>query len=129
LSYIENSDKILFQRALGEDGEKPNVTGMYVCSGFMVFNDTDICSELIEKCNMYPDEDDQLLINQLVLTDEFIDSFELLPIMKFPLAKDIYRFNSGETHTAILHHCATLAGIDSKIEFLKNKEMWYIKNE
>ena len=117
LPYIENNSKILFQRALGEDGEKP--IDASICSGFMVFNDTNICAELIKKCSMYTDADDQLLINQLALTDDFIDSIELLPIMKFPMA-------NGNRYDAVLHHAATLVGIHTKIEFFKNKRMWYI---
>lgn len=124
LPYIENSNKILFQRALGEDGEKPIDFG--ICSGFMVFNDTAICAELIKKCSTHTDADDQLLINQLALTNEFIDSFELLSIMKFPLAKDIFRFSNENRYDAVLHHAATLVGIDTKIEFLKKIGTWYI---
>jgi FkbM family methyltransferase len=124
LPYIENSDKILFQRAHGEDGEKP-LNG--ICSGFMVFNDTIKCAELIHRCSTYTDDDDQLLINQIAVTDEFIDSFELLPIMKFPLARDICRFNEVDIRTAVLHHSATLVGIENKINYIKDRlGMWYI---
>lgn len=123
LTYIENNDKILFQRASGEDGEKIDI-----CSGFMVFNDTIVCEELIKKCTLTEnhEEDDQLLINKIAFLEEFIDSIELLPITKFPLAKDIYRFTNESKYDAVLHHAATLVGIHNKIEFLKNKGMWYI---
>jgi len=123
LTYIENNDKILFQRASGEDGEKIDI-----CSGFMVFNDTIVCEELIKKCTLTEnhEEDDQLLINKIAFLEEFIDSIELLPITKFPLAKDIDRFTAESKYDAVLHHAATIVGIHNKIKFLKNKGMWYI---
>lgn len=125
LAYIEHSEKMLFQQAHGEDGEKA-LNG--ICSGFMVFNNTTVCAELIKKCTLIEnnEEDDQLLINKIAFSEEFIDSIELLPIIKFPLARDILRFTNENKYDAVLHHAATLVGIHNKIEFLKNKGMWYI---
>ena len=125
LPYIENNEKILFQRAIGEDGGLSPVGS--ICSGFMVFNDTLKCTELIEKCSIYTNDDDQMLINQIAYTDEFSSSFELLPIMKFPLANAPAGWSTNDRHTAILHHAATLIGIDNKINYFKNWEMWYIE--
>lgn len=131
LPYIENNNKMLFQRAYGPQDESLITNGSLIgsiCSGFMVFNETAKCTELIKKCitSEYSDDDDQLLINEIAFSDEFRDSCNFLPVVKFPLAKDHHLFNDIGMHSAVLHHCATLLGIENKINYLKNNNVWYI---
>ena len=57
LPILEHNTHILFQC---------DIPGSYICSGFMVFNDTKACEELIFECGENTEEDDQILINTKV---------------------------------------------------------------
>ena len=40
--------------------------GSLICSGFMVFNSSEKCEQLISECGDNNEEDDQILINNIV---------------------------------------------------------------
>ena len=129
LIYIEDPEKMLFQKTLGPDDESIIDMSSSLCSGFMVFNDTVKCHELVKECNLaeHCNQDDQLLINEIALSEEFVDSIRLLPVVKFPLVKDVAGLSDENKRDAVLYHAAGVVGVQAKIEFLKNNGLWYIK--
>ena len=129
LLYIEDPEKMLFQKTWGPEDESIIDMSSSICAGFMVFNDTIKCHELLKKCTLdeYRNHDDQLLLNDLIFTEEFVDSIRLLPVVKFPLVKDVAGLSDENKRDAVLYHAAGVVGMQAKIEFLKNNGLWYIK--
>lgn len=113
LQYIQNSDLILFQC------DRP---GSLICSGFMVFNDTTICKDLIEKCGQNETEDDQILINTIV--QEYAASCALLPLNLFPNGHLYYSL--GYKNDAVIVHNNHMVGIETKINRFKEEDLWFI---
>lgn len=115
LPFISKAEKILFQCDL---------PGSTICSGFMVFNNTDKCKELIEICGNNIEEDDQILINKLVLTNEYINSIGLLKPNMFPNGHVYYQQNIK--NDAIIVHNNFMVGIEEKTRRFKEEKLWYI---
>ena len=44
-----------------------DLPGSHICTGFMIFNETDECRNLIEDCSLNETEDDQLVLNRIAL--------------------------------------------------------------
>ena len=115
LSYIENSSKILFQ-----SDSYPQ--GSYICSGFMVFNDTPECSSLIDECAKTI-EDDQLIVNKLI-AEKYWNYHQLLDENLFPNGNVYYMQNRKEN--VVIIHNNWMIGIYNKIEHFKNEGYWYV---
>lgn len=113
LNYIENNNKILFQC------DRP---GSLICSGFMIFNNTEACSKLIEECGKNEDEDDQILINTLAV--QYASDCALLPIDLFPNGHIYYAMNIK--NKAVIVHNNHMVGIETKINKFKEEGMWFI---
>jgi len=111
---ISNNDRILFQCDL---------PGSLLCSGFMVFNNTTKCSELIDECGNNDIEDDQILINNIALT-KYKNNIALLNQDYFPNGNIYYNQNRKE-HAYIIHN-NHMIGIDTKISKFKEEGNWFL---
>lgn len=115
LSYIEKSEQILFQC------DRP---GSLICSGFMVFNNTKKCEEMIDLCGNDISDDDQLLINKIALSENFINHIALLNQVKFPNGYIYYQQNIKQD--PIIVHNNFMVGIEEKIKKFKEEKLWFI---
>lgn len=115
LTFIENSDKILFQSDSYPEGS-------YICSGFMVFNDSIECKNLIDDCAETFD-DDQLIVNRLVRA-KYWKYHQILNEDLFPNGNVYYLQNRKEN--AIIIHNNWMIGLDKKIESFKEGGYWYV---
>lgn len=114
LSIIKNSSTMLFQ------SDHP---GMTICSGFMVFNNTDICSMLIDECSSYENEDDQIILNKkLIKEKKYWGTFKILDSELFPNGHAYFMQNKKDK--AILVHNNCIVGIEEKINRFKTKNLW-----
>jgi hypothetical protein len=113
LPIIEHNTHILFQC---------DIPGSYICSGFMVFNDTKACEELIFECGENTEEDDQILINTKVA--KYANNCRLLDQDFFPNGFVYYRQN--RKNKAIIVHNNHMVGIEEKISKFKENNMWFI---
>jgi hypothetical protein len=114
LPYIEKNDKILFQC------DSP---GSLICSGFMVFNDTQDCNTMINELGENETEDDQILVNNIVMS-KYKSSCALLPIPQFPNGHMYY--SRGIKNEAFIVHNNHMVGIEEKIRRFKDENLWYI---
>jgi hypothetical protein len=115
LPFIENKRKVLFQT------DEPN--GSHICSGFMVFNDTEECSQMIETCSVYEEQDDQLLINHIA-PNLFKENYEILEPKYFPNGQVYYVMNVKED--AVIVHNNWMVGVETKIKKFKDEGLWYV---
>ena len=113
LSIIDNHSHILFQC---------DIPGSYICSGFMVFNDTPQCQQLIHECGDNTEEDDQILINNVV--KKYANNCGILDQERFPNGYVYY--NLGKQSKAIIVHNNHMVGIDTKINKFKENKLWFI---
>lgn len=111
--FIENNSYILFQC------DKP---GSLICSGFMVFNDSIECQQLIHECSLRDSEDDQILINDMV--DKYKNNIALLGLEYFPNGFVYYK--QGIKDKAIIVHNNHMVGIETKIQKFKEEKLWYV---
>ena len=112
--FNANSKYVLFQT---------DVPGSLICSGLMIFNDTEECSKMIDQCGLNETEDDQILINQIALT-EYSTIVALLPIEYFPNGHLYY--TKGIKDKAIMIHNNHMVGIETKMNKFKEEGMWFI---
>lgn len=113
LNIISRQEKILFQC------DRP---GSLICSGFMVFNDTQACKDLIKECGNNTEEDDQILIN--TLARKYANDCAILPINLFPNGYVYYKENIK--NDAIIIHNNHMVGIEEKTKKFKEEDMWFI---
>ena len=114
LKFIQNNDKILFQC------DRP---GSLICSGFMVFNNTDACNSMINECGENETEDDQILINQIVLS-KYPNDAALLDIELFPNGHLYY--SQGMKSKAVIVHNNHMVGMETKINKFREEGLWYL---
>jgi hypothetical protein len=111
---LKNDEKILFQC------DRP---GSWICSGFMVFNNSIECQNLINECANNQTEDDQLLINHIGLT-KYHEHIALLSTEQFPNGHIYY--NVGIKDQAYIVHNNHMVGIQTKINKFKEENLWFI---
>lgn len=114
IEILSGHQEVLFQS---------DAPGSTLCSGFMVFNDTQECKELIDKCSLNDLEDDQLIVNKIAL-DEYRDNIALLNEDLFPNGNVYYLQNRKEN--AMIVHNNWMIGVDEKISKFKNEGLWFI---
>jgi len=114
IEYINGHQEILFQ------SDSPGST---LCSGFMVFNDTKECSEMVDKCASIIDADDQLVINEIAL-DQYRDSIAILNRDLFPNGYAYY--TEGKKNNAVIVHNNFMVGVETKIQKFKEEKLWYL---
>lgn len=111
--YIENSENILFQCDL---------PGSLLCSGFMVFNSSKKCEELILDAASFENADDQLVVNQLV--EKYRKHIVILPMNLFP--NGFVYYQKGMKYDAVIVHNNHMVGIETKINNFKKEGLWYV---
>ena len=113
LNIIDNHTHILFQC---------DTPGSYICSGFMVFNDTEECQQLINECGANTDEDDQILINRVV--GKYAKHCGILDQERFPNG---YVYHTlGKKNRAVIVHNNHMVGIETKTNKFKENALWFI---
>lgn len=111
---IEKQNEILFQ------SDRPGST---LCSGFMVFNSTEACLNLINDCSSKNGQDDQLILNEVALK-KYYDSICLLNEDLFPNGHIYY--HQGRKDNAIIVHNNWMVGVNTKIQKFKEEKLWYL---
>lgn len=112
MNYII-SDRVLFQC---------DIPGSVICSGFMIFNSTKQCDNLVKECGENTQEDDQILIN--TIATKYTDSVALLNQELFPNGYVYYTLNKKEK--AVIVHNNHMVGIQTKINKFKDENLWLI---
>jgi len=111
---LSNHSEILFQSDL---------PGSLICTGFMVFNSTEICKTLIEECSRYDCEDDQLIMNRIG-PQKYAKHISLLGQDLFPNGNVYYLQNRKEN--AMIVHNNWMIGIEEKVKKFKEEKLWYL---
>lgn len=108
---IENNKKVLFQIDYPND---------QICSGFMVFNDSEISKNIISKCSRV-EGDDQEIVNTIVNFEDI----EFLDIEKYP--NGYYYFELGNKKNPYIVHNNWIIGKNEKINRFKYNNLWFTK--
>ena len=114
IELIKGQEEILFQ------SDSPGST---LCSGFMVFNSSSECENLIKECSSNTEEDDQILVNRIAL-NKYYDNVALLSEDLFPNGHFYYKENRKEN--AVIVHNNWMIGVDTKIKHFKDENLWYL---
>lgn len=112
--FISGHSEVLFQ------SDNP---GSVLCSGFMVFNNTQMCQNMINDCASYECEDDQLIINEIALK-KYPEDIALLNRDLFPNGYAYY--TEGKKKNAFIVHNNFMVGVDTKIQKFKEENLWYL---
>lgn len=120
INHIKNNDKILFQSDL---------PGSKLCTGFMVFNDTQHCQRFIKDCStkipphLWDQFNEQSIINEIALV-KYFDHISILDKNLFPNGHFYYKENIKER--AVIVHNNWMIGIENKINSFKSENLWFI---
>ena len=114
VEILSNHEEVLFQT------DNPGYT---ICTGFMVFNHTKKCRELIEECASHDSADDQIIMNQIALS-KYNDYIALLSEDLFPNGNVYYK--QGRKENAMIIHNNWMVGIENKINNFKEEGYWYL---
>lgn len=119
LFKMENSNiHILFQT---------DVPGSRICSGFMIFDNSDISSDLISECCKDNTDDDQLIINNLYCKTGISKNIKILDRFLFPNGNIYYTLKNRNPDAFIVHN-NWIVGSTEKINRFKNDGKWYISD-
>lgn len=97
--------------------------GSTFCTGFMIFNNTDYCKNLINDCAQNEDEDDQINFN-LTVRDKYAQHVGVLSPEEFPNGHVYYVQNKKDQ--ALIVHNNHMLGVDTKINKFKEEGLWYV---
>lgn len=114
IELIQNQEEILFQ------SDSPGST---LCSGFMVFNSSIECENMIKECASNKEEDDQILVNKIAL-NKYYNNIAILNENLFPNGNVYYK--QGKKENAIIVHNNWMVGVDTKIKHFKDEKLWYL---
>lgn len=114
LEFITDDEDILFQ------SDDPGST---LCSGFMVFNGSKICEQLVNECGSNEDEDDQLNVNHVAL-QKYAEHVSILNPDLFPNGHVYYQ--QGRKENAVIVHNNWMVGVETKIQKFKEEKLWYL---
>ena len=114
VEILSNHEEVLFQT------DNPGYT---ICTGFMVFNHTKKCRELIEECASHDSADDQIIMNQIALS-KYNDYIALLSEDLFPNGNVYYK--QGRKENAMIIHNNWMVGIETKMNKFKEEGYWYV---
>lgn len=113
IPIIENNSNVLVQCDL---------PGNLICSGFMVFNNTESCKNLVNECGLNDVEDDQILINRIA--HKYSMNISILNMEQFPNGYVYYQKNIKDK--AVIVHNNHMVGIETKINKFKEENLWFI---
>lgn len=114
IEYISGHEEILFQ------GDIPGST---LCSGFMVFNESKECGEIINECASAVDADDQLIINEIII-NKYPNNAAILSRDLFPNGYAYY--TEGKKENAVIVHNNFMVGVETKMQKFKEEKLWYL---
>jgi len=114
IEYISGHEEILFQ------GDSPGST---LCSGFMVFNESKECGEIINECASVVDADDQLIINEIII-NKYSNNAAILSRDLFPNGYAYY--TEGKKENAVIVHNNFMVGVETKMQKFKEEKLWYL---
>jgi hypothetical protein len=114
IEYISGHEEVLFQ------GDSPGST---LCSGFMVFNESKECKQMINDCASSEGQDDQLIINDVAI-NKYPENIAILNRDLFPNGYAYY--TEGKKENALIVHNNWMVGVDTKIEKFKEENLWYL---
>lgn len=114
IKYISGHEEVLFQ------GDSPGST---LCSGFMVFNESKECENMINDCASSEGQDDQLIINDVAI-NKYPENIAILNRDLFPNGYAYY--TEGKKKNAFIVHNNWMVGVDTKIEKFKEEKLWYL---
>lgn len=97
--------------------------GSALCSGFMIFNETQECKNLINECAQNEEEDDQINLN-LTVRGKYDSIIGVLSPEQFPNGYVYYQQNKKDK--AIIVHNNHMLGIETKINKFKEEGLWYV---
>jgi len=97
--------------------------GSTICTGFMVFNETDACRQLVAECGADESDDDQLIMNRIAL-EKYNDDIALLSEDLFPNGNVYYQ--QGKKENAMIVHNNWMVGVDEKVKRFKEEGLWFI---
>jgi hypothetical protein len=114
IEYISGHEEILFQ------GDSPGST---LCSGFMVFNGSKECEEIINECASAIDADDQLIINEIMI-NKYPNNAAILNRDLFPNGYAYY--TEGKKENALIVHNNFMVGVETKMQKFKEEKLWFL---
>jgi hypothetical protein len=114
IEYISGHEEILFQ------GDSPGST---LCSGFMVFNESKECGEIINECASAVDADDQLIINEIIIS-KYSNNAAILSRDLFPNGYAYY--TEGKKENAVIVHNNFMVGVEIKMQKFKEEKLWFL---
>ncbi|MCH2174635.1 MAG: glycosyltransferase family 77 protein [Lentisphaeria bacterium] len=114
LEILTGHEEVLFQT------DSP---GHKICTGFMVFNETPKCRQLIEECGADNSNDDQIIMNRIGFR-KYNDIIVLLSNDLFPNGHAYYY--QGKKENAMIVHNNWILGIEAKINKFKEEGLWFI---
>jgi hypothetical protein len=114
VEILTGHKEVLFQ------GDSPGST---LCTGFMVFNETQECRKLIEECGSDETDDDQLIMNRVAL-EKYRDNIALLSEDLFPNGNVYYQ--QGKKENAMIVHNNWMVGVQTKIQKFKEENLWFL---
>lgn len=100
-----------------------DLPGNTLCTGFMVFNETEVCKKMIEECSQYDCEDDQLIMNQIAL-EKYSNDIAVLNEDLFPNG-NVYYLQNRKSNAMIVHNNWMIGG-NEKIKKFKEENLWFL---
>ena len=114
VELLTGHEEVLFQT---------DAPGSTICTGFMVFNETPECRQLVAECGADETDDDQLIMNRIALT-KYNDHVALLSEDLFPNGNVYYQ--QGRKENAMIVHNNWMVGVETKINKFKEEGLWFI---
>ena len=114
VEILTGHEEVLFQT---------DAPGSTICTGFMVFNETSECRQLIEECGADERDDDQLIMNRIGLS-KYYGYIALLSEDLFPNGNVYYQ--QGKKENAMIVHNNWMVGVETKINKFKEEGLWFI---
>ena len=114
VEILTGHEEVLFQT---------DAPGSTICTGFMVFNETPECRQLVAECGADETDDDQLIMNRIALS-KYNDHVALLSEDLFPNGNVYYQ--QGKKANAMIVHNNWMVGVNTKIAKFKEEGLWFI---
>jgi hypothetical protein len=114
VELLSGHEEVLFQT---------DAPGSTICTGFMVFNETSECRQLVAECGADETDDDQLIMNRIGLS-KYNDHIALLSEDLFPNGHVYYQQNRKDN--AMIVHNNWMVGVETKIQKFKEENLWFL---
>lgn len=114
IEILTGHEEVLFQS---------DAPGSTLCTGFIVFNETEECRQLVSECGSDETDDDQLIMNRIALS-KYNDNIAILSEDLFPNGHVYYQ--QGRKEHAMIVHNNWMVGVETKISKFKEEKLWFI---